>query len=66
MIKNDNRSPKDIFIGDQISDMKYAFNAGIENRWLISNSLKSKYETRRASITDLINYFEDWLLKDIA
>ena len=67
MIKNDNRSPKDIFIGDQISDMKCAFNAGIENRWLISNSLKSKYETRRAlNHQDLINYFEDWFLKDIA
>lgn len=67
MIAHDNRSPKDIFVGDQISDMQCAFNSGVKNRWLISNKLSSKYETRRAlNHQDLINNFEEWYFKDIA
>ena len=67
MISCDIRSPKDIFIGDQISDMKCAFHSGVKNRWLISNVLKSEYETRRAlNHNDLINKFDLWYSKDIA
>ena len=67
MISHDIRSQKDIFIGDQISDMQCAFNSGLKNRWLISKKLRSKYETRRAlDHKDLIRNFEYWYFQDIA
>ena len=67
MISNDERSPKDIFIGDQITDMQCAFYSGVRNRWLISECLKSQYETRRAlNHKDLIQNFDYWYFKDLA
>ena len=66
LISNDERSPKDIFIGDQITDMQCAFYSGVKNRWLISECLKSQYETRRAlNHNELINNFDYWYLNDI-
>jgi len=43
---NDNRSKEDIMIGDQDSDMLAAKRAGIINRWLISNNIKSLHATK--------------------
>jgi len=66
MIKNDERSPKVIFIGDQESDMICAFNAGVKNRWLINSYLKSDYMTRYARNHDeLKNNLKMWYEKDI-
>ena len=53
----DKRSLEDIFIGDQESDMLAAKKANINNRWLISKNLKSKYETNLFhSHSELIHY----------
>ena len=53
----DKRSPQDIMIGDQNSDMLAAKNAGIKNRWLLSNQVKSEHATKIfLSHKTLINY----------
>ena len=53
----DERSVDDIFIGDQHSDMLAAKEAKIKNRWLISNTLKSQYETNLFHThSEVINY----------
>lgn len=66
MTAMDNRSDKDIFIGDQISDMECALNSGINNRWLINARLRSKYETRRAKNHHfLLKNFDYWYSNDI-
>ena len=67
LIKNDKRSIKDIFIGDQESDMICAFNAGVKNRWLINDKVTSTYMTRYAkNHKDLKNQLEYWYEVDIS
>ena len=66
MTKGDKRSVKDIFIGDQISDMECAFNSGVKNRWLINAELRSKFATRQAKNHKfLLSKFENWYSSDI-
>ena len=66
MTTGDNRSAKDIFIGDQISDMECAFNSGVKNRWLINAELRSKFATRQAKNHKfLLRNFENWYTRDI-
>ena len=66
MISCDSRSRKDIFIGDQISDMECAFKGGVNNRWLLNQEIKSEYETRSAENHQiLINKFDYWYSEDI-
>jgi D-glycero-D-manno-heptose 1,7-bisphosphate phosphatase len=43
----DDRHEDDIMIGDQNSDMLAAKNAGIKNRWLLSENLNSEYSTKK-------------------
>ncbi len=43
----DERNKDDVMIGDQCSDMLAAKNAGIKNRWLLSNKLNSEYSTKK-------------------
>jgi len=53
----DERSQHDILIGDQNSDMLAAKNAGIQNRWLISNKINSLYSTKNfLSHQNLLDY----------
>ena len=42
----DERHEDDIMIGDQDSDMQAAKNAGIKNRWLLSDKVISHYATK--------------------
>ena len=42
----DERHEDDIMIGDQDSDMQAAKNAGIKNRWLLSDQVISHYATK--------------------
>ena len=66
MIENDYRSEKDIFIGDQDSDMICAYNANIKHRWLISPKVKSNFATRSAlNHKHFLKDVEDWYLNDI-
>ena len=66
MIKNDYRSEKDIFIGDQDSDMICAYNANVKHRWLISPKVKSNFATRFASNhKQFLKDVEGWYFKDI-
>tara|TARA_X000000950_G_C13677366_1_gene562525 strand:+ start:122 stop:613 length:492 start_codon:yes stop_codon:yes gene_type:complete len=53
----DERHEDDIMIGDQISDMLAAKNAGIKHRWLLSENVNSDYATKKFLSHDLlINY----------
>ena len=42
----DERNKDDVMIGDQCSDMLAARNAGIKNRWLLSNKVNSEHSTK--------------------
>ena len=67
MISFDVRSRKDIFIGDQISDMECAFRAGVKNRWLLNKKLKSEYETRLAENHQILrDKLDNWYSEDIS
>ena len=53
----DKRHEEDIMIGDQNSDMLAAKNAGIKNRWLLSENVNSDYSTKKFLSHDLLlNY----------
>ena len=53
----DERNEDDVMIGDQDSDMLAAKNAGIKNRWLLSENVISKYSTKKfLSHEKLLNY----------
>ena len=66
MIENDYRSEKDIFIGDQDSDMICAYNANVKHRWLISPKVKSNFATRSAlNHKHFLKDVEDWYFNDI-
>ena len=66
MISKDIRSDEDIFIGDQDSDLKCAFNAGIKHRWLINSKLQSKYATRSSlNHIEFLANLQNIFLKDI-
>ena len=53
----DERHEDDVMIGDQNSDMIAAKNAGIKNRWLLSEKVISNYSTKKfLSHQKLIDY----------
>ena len=53
----DDRHEDDIMIGDQNSDMLAAKNAGIKNRWLLSENINSEYSTKKfLSHANLLKY----------
>ena len=53
----DERHEDDIMIGDQNSDMLAARNAGIKNRWLLSENVNSEYSTKKfLSHSNLLEY----------
>ena len=53
----DHRHEDDIMIGDQNSDMLAAKNAGIKNRWLLSENVISEYSTKKfLSHANLLEY----------
>jgi D-glycero-D-manno-heptose 1,7-bisphosphate phosphatase len=53
----DDRHEEDIMIGDQNSDMLAAKNAGIKNRWLLSENVISEYSTKKfLSHANLLEY----------
>lgn len=66
LIIKDKISDKDIFIGDQESDLKCAFNAGVKHRWLINPNLKSDYATRSSlNHLEFLENLKSIFLKDI-
>ena len=65
MIDNDARTKKDIFIGDQESDMLCAYDGGVIHRWLI-NKEKYKFSTRWAkNHKQLLLEINNWYENDI-
>ena len=66
MIDNDLRTKKDIFIGDQPSDMMCAFDGGIMHRWLI-NKKNCQNSTRWAKThKQFLLKINSWYKNDIA
>ena len=65
MIDLDLRTNKDIFIGDQPSDMLCAFKGGVKHRWLI-NKNNCKNTTRWAkNHKEFIFEIKNWYLSDV-
>ena len=65
MVECDQRADKDIFIGDQITDMICAQNANIKHRWLINKS-NSRYATRFALDHSIfLSKVKEWYKMDI-
>ncbi len=66
MLDIDFRSSKDIFIGDQESDMICAHNAGVKHRWLINPVLKSNFSTRSfVNHKELLDNLDKIYIKDV-
>ena len=56
MIERYTISEKDLFIGDQSTDMQAAKNAGIRNRWLINKKSIGPYTNHFQSHKDLLEF----------
>ena len=65
MISNDLRTKKDIFIGDQPSDMMCALKAGVRHRWLI-NAKNCENTTRWAkNHNQFLFQIKNWYFNDV-